>query len=149
MFRAAARHQVRMPPTVSGLDQGAVYYELIEPIANLPTWLIHVMPRVAATGGAPRWRRLMTTSLPYALSVMAEGEWLQVRLYVLLPPSSLTEKGASTAQCLTVWECQEPSGGEVCWLVDTDCGAIVDSVFCTRPAQAKRVRLLWADQNVG
>ena len=149
MFRADAIHRVRMPPTVSGLDQGAVYYELIEPIANLPTWLIHVLPGAVASDGAPRWRRLMTTGLPYALSVMASGKWHRVRLYVLLPPSSPTEEGASTAECLSVWECREPSGNELCWLVDTDCGAVVDSMFGTRPAQAKRVRLRWADETVG
>ncbi len=148
MFRADAVHRVRMPPAVAGLDKSAVYYELIEPIANLPTWLIHVLPGAAAPDGVPRWRRLMTTSLPYALSVMASREWHRVRLYVLLPPSSPTEEGASTAQCLSVWECREPDGDEVCWLVDTDCGAVVDSMFGTRPAQAKRVRLRWADQTV-
>lgn len=148
MFRADAIHRVRMPSTVSALDQGSVYYELIEPIANLPTWLIHVLPVAASLEGMPRWRRLMTTSLPYALTVMTSGEWLRVRLYVLLPPSSPTEEGASTAQCLSVWECREPRGDEVCWLVDTDCGAVVDSMFGTRPAQAKRVRLLWSDETI-
>lgn len=145
MFRADAMHRVRMPSAVSALDAGSAYYELIEPIANLPTWLIHVLPSPVASDDMPRWRRLMTTSLPYALSVMASREWLRVRLYVLLPPSSPTEEGASTAQCLSVWECREPRGEEVCWLVDTDCGAVVDSAFGTRPAQAKRVRLVWSD----
>jgi hypothetical protein len=51
MFRADATHRVSIPPTISGLDPGAVYYELIEPIANLPTWLIHVLP-----GASNAWR---------------------------------------------------------------------------------------------
>ncbi|SWQ06792.1 Uncharacterised protein [Klebsiella pneumoniae] len=91
----------------------------------------------------------MTTSLPYALSVMSNKQWGRVRLYVLLPPSSSTEEGAATAQCLSVWECREPRGNEVCWLIDTDCGAILDSMYETRPTDARRVRLLWSNQSGG
>lgn len=145
MFRADTVHLVQVPSMALGLQARSLYYKLVEPVANLPTWLIHVLPDTVATDGATRWRRLMTTSLPFALDVMSQSEWRQVRLYVLLPPNYLIEEGASTAQCLSVWECREPHGEEVCWLVDTDSGAVMDSMFGTRPTEARRVRLRWTD----
>lgn len=145
MFRADTVHLLQVPPMALGQDAKSLYYKLVEPVANLPTWLIHVLPDTVGPDGTIPWRRLMATSLPFALDVMSQSEWRQVRLYVLLPPNYLAEEGTATARCLAVWECREPHGEEVCWLVDTDSGAVMDSMFGTRPNEAKRVRLLWSD----
>jgi hypothetical protein len=144
MFKADALHLVRVPEFVSGSDPGSAYYALVEPLANLPTWLIHVLPRPDAAGSVVRWRRFLTHSLADALDVMDDSRWAEARLLILLPPNLPTEGGACAASCLAVWECLEPEGGELCWLVETDRGAFLDSLFGTEPGAARRLRQLWA-----
>lgn len=148
MFKADALHLVRVPESIAGSDPGSAYYALVEPLANLPTWVIQVLPRPGVAGASPRWRRFLTHSLADALDVMGDARWAEARLLVLLPPNLPTDGGACAAACLSVWECLEPEGDEPCWLVETDRGAFLDSLFGTLPGRARRLRQLWAAGDV-